>query len=79
MHIHVHPVLHVLLLYGLQDMLVLYAAEKKMVTVLKLGVPVCGHPTIVHGEHPQRQQHSTAAVPAATATAAAVGGSLCIH
>lgn len=27
----------------------LYAAERKIVTVLKLGVPVCGHPTIVHG------------------------------
>lgn len=34
----------------LQDMVVLYAAERKIITVLKFGVPVCGHPTIVHGE-----------------------------
>lgn len=31
------------------DMLVLYAAPRRIITVLKLGVPVCGHPTIVHG------------------------------
>lgn len=33
----------------IQDMVVLYAAERKIITVLRLGVPVCGHPTIVHG------------------------------
>jgi hypothetical protein len=50
----------------IQDMVVLYAAERKIITVLKLGVPVCGHPTLVHGEQPpaahqcklQQQRHS---------------------
>jgi hypothetical protein len=45
----------------IQDMVVLYAAERKIITVLKLGVPVCGHPTLVHGEQ--------APVPTATAAA----------
>ncbi|KAF6264405.1 HotDog domain-containing protein [Scenedesmus sp. NREL 46B-D3] len=30
------------------DMVVIYA-DKQLFTALKLGVPVCGHPTIVHG------------------------------
>jgi hypothetical protein len=34
----------------LQDMLVAYVPERRVITVLRLGVPVCGHPTIVHGE-----------------------------
>lgn len=34
----------------LQDMLILYTAERKTITMLRLGEPVCGHPTIVHGE-----------------------------
>jgi hypothetical protein len=36
------------------DMLVLYAAPRRIITVLKLGVPVCGHPTIVHGMKQQQ-------------------------
>eukprot|EP00879_Flechtneria_rotunda_P012590 GHRR01013147.1.p1 GENE.GHRR01013147.1~~GHRR01013147.1.p1 ORF type:complete len:184 (+),score=33.99 GHRR01013147.1:313-864(+) len=32
----------------IRDMVVIYA-EKALYTVLQLGVPVCGHPTIVHG------------------------------
>jgi hypothetical protein len=31
----------------IMDMVVIYA-DKKIYTALKFGVPVCGHPTIVH-------------------------------
>ena len=36
------------------DMVVLYAAERKIITIMRLGVPVCGHPTIVHGKRQER-------------------------
>jgi hypothetical protein len=39
------------------DMVVIYA-DKKIYTALKFGVPVCGHPTIVHvSTLYEQQQH----------------------